>query len=266
MKFKIVFVLSLLSLCPPLLAEESISDATFISLTRRPTSLKKLPTNVSIVTAKQIESIGAKSIDQVLQLLPSVDVSRTGSEGTFSSIRMRGAPKSSQVQIVVDDQPYGGVSGDQLVDLSRISVENIERIEVVRGASSILYGPNTVGGVIHIITKQHSAEGSSVSVGYERGSFDTNILRGQVGAQSGLTDAYASYSKLKSDGFQENGDTENENGSANIGFSFPSGARIGLQFSRNEQHACRCHSGDGDSHLGLGRTYRARGRQSHEKS
>ncbi len=218
-------------------AEESIPDETFLSLTRRPTSIKKLPTNVSVVTAQQIEDLGAKSIDQVLQLLPSVDVSRTGTEGSFSSIRMRGAPKSAQVQIVVDDQPYGGVSGDQLVDISRIPVENIERIEVVRGASSILYGPNTVGGVIHIMTKQHTSDTPMLSIGHEIGSFNSHSIREQVGASSGLTDVHATYSQYKTDGYQENGDSENSNGSANVGLSFPNGSRIGLQFARNEQHA-----------------------------
>lgn len=233
MKSKLLLVVCLTAcLSFPLSAEDM-----FLSLTRRPTPVESLPTNIDVMHADEIEQLRAQSLADVIGLMTSVNTSRSGSEGLFSSIRLRGAPSSAQVQIVIDDQPYGGVSADQLVDLSRIPVSHIERIEIVRGGSSVLYGANTTGGVIHIITKQHSREGGRASVGYERRSFDTDVERYEVGGKTSFVDTMATYTRFQSDGFQRNGDVEDTNSTANVGMSFGNGGRIALQVAHNDHKA-----------------------------
>ena len=141
-----------------------------------------------------------------------MDVQRTGSVGTFSTVRMRGTPGSAQVKIVIDDQPYGGFQADQNIDLSQIPLDNVEKIEIVRGGSSVLYGANTTGGVIHVFTKKQPDGKVEANVGYEARSYDTHIYRGDAGVDTGRTYARATYDHLETDGFQSNSDANMDHG------------------------------------------------------
>jgi outer membrane cobalamin receptor len=189
--------------------------------------MDQLPTNISALTEQQIKESGAQTLDQVLNLLPAVDVQRSGTLGAFSTVRLRGVPSSAQVQIVVDDQPLGGVS-TQFVDASQIPVENIERVEVVRGGSSVLYGTNTIGGVIHIITKKRIDEKPSVGVGFQAGSFGAKIYKAEAGGVLSRFDGFATVSHYRTDGFQQNSEAKNTTGTGAAGYSFPNGARISV--------------------------------------
>src|SRR4051812_17579388 len=101
--------LAMLLLLSPLLQaaaqDDETNDPTFVSLTRRPDHVSKLPANISILTAKDIEESGAKSLDQVIERAVGVQVNHSGSLGTFSTMRLRGVPSSAQVAVIIDDQP-----------------------------------------------------------------------------------------------------------------------------------------------------------------
>jgi outer membrane receptor protein involved in Fe transport len=141
-------------------------------------------------------------------------------------------PTSAQVQVLVDDRPVGGVS-TQFTDLSQIPAENIERIEIVRGGSSVLYGANTIGGVIHVITKRHrDEERARSSIGWETGSFKTHIYRADLGAKARGFDGYVNASRYFTNGFQQNADGDNFSAAGNGGYSFDNGARVSLDLSR----------------------------------
>lgn len=226
MKKRLALALSCLLFVP--LRAVTAEDTQFLSLTRDPVPLSKLPTNVSVMTEADIRRTGAETLDQAIDRLPGVDVYRTGTVGSFATVRLRGVPASAQTQLVIDDQPIGGVS-NQFIDLARFPVDNIERIEVVRGASSVLYGANTIGGVIHVITKRRTADGAGASLGFEAGSFDTNIVRASAGGMSGRWDAFGTFTHYRSDGFQKNGGSEDLTGSLSSGYSFGGGARVGLE-------------------------------------
>lgn len=218
------------NITPQLAHAESNEDQTFISMTRRPTKTENLPTNVSVITNKDIENSGAKTLTDLLDTLPSLIVSRSGSLGTLSTIRMQGVPASNQVQIVIDDQPIGGVS-IQEINADLIPVEEIEHIEVVRGGSSVLYGANTIGGVIHIFTKHQKKNGKEASLGYETGSFKTNIFKASAGAGNDKASGYINLSSLDTNGFQENSNVRGKNGLFNMDFYLPNGHHLGTDFS-----------------------------------
>jgi outer membrane cobalamin receptor len=128
------------------------NDDAFVSLTRSPENPDNLPTNISVVTRQDIAKSGATTVADLLDFVTSVDVGRSGSLGSSSFVRMRGVPSANQVQVLVDDQPIGG-SSIQNINLTLLPVDNIDRIEIVRGGASVLYGANSVGGIVHIITK-----------------------------------------------------------------------------------------------------------------
>lgn len=206
-------------------------DSTFLSLTRTSRPVREMPSNVSQMTGEEIQATGAKTVAELLDFMPAVVLSRSGGLGRFASVRVRGVPSSSQVQVVVDDRPLGGVS-NQFIDLSLIPVENIDRIELVRGGSSVLYGANTIGGVVHIITKSRREHGWDAEVGLETRSHQTRIVRGTAGAAAGLVDGFVTLNRYRTDGFQQNSDAENVSGSANVGLSFDNGSRLSADFLR----------------------------------
>ncbi|MCB4756487.1 MAG: TonB-dependent receptor [Elusimicrobia bacterium] len=229
MKTHVLLFVSLLTWVMPAVgwgAEDESQDAPFISLTRRSMPLSKIPTNVSYLTSKDIKDSGATSIDEVLPLLPSVDVVKSGTLGTFSTVRLRGVPSSAETQVIVDDEPLGGVSA-QFIDLSQIPLDNIERIEVVRGGSSVLYGANTIGGVIHVITKKALEGRPQLAVGGDVKSFDTRVYRGRLGGTFKRIDGLTTLRHYRTDGFQHNSDAKSTALTGDLGYSFLNGIRLG---------------------------------------
>lgn len=216
---------------PPLYSKEK---PVFTSLTRRGTLVSKLPTNITTITAEQIEKTGATNLTEVLDKAPSIDISQSGSLGSLASVRIRGVPTSNQVQILVDDQPLGGVS-IQNIDISLIPVEDIEKIEIVRGGQSVLYGANAIGGIIHIHTKKQKEDGVSLDLGAEGRSHKTEIYKVQAGARGSKADAFVTHNQFRTDGYQQNSDARNHYYAGNVGVSFANGSRLGGEFSYTDQ-------------------------------
>ncbi|MFA5143173.1 MAG: TonB-dependent receptor [Candidatus Omnitrophota bacterium] len=114
------------------------------------------PRRIEVITRADIEASGAKDLSDVLTNLPSVDITDYGGLGAQKSVRMRGA-NPAQVLIMIDSRPLNSPRDGQ-VDLSSIPLDNIDRIEVVYGPSSSLYGSQAMGGTINIITKEPPKE------------------------------------------------------------------------------------------------------------
>jgi len=232
-----VSVLMLIGSGQTFVQAQNLEEDSFITLTRRKANLKRIPSNTTIITADQIKESGAITLAEVLEKATGVDTSGGGSLGSFTTVRMRGVPNSSQVLLVIDDQIAGGVSANQNIDMGQFSVKNIERIEIVRGGSSVLYGANTTGGVIHIITKKQGKDAVSASLGGEVGSHATNSEYGEFGFRQGKMDGYVQYDQYNSKGYQQNSESEHKQASANFGFSFSNGSRISLQVSQLDHDA-----------------------------
>jgi outer membrane receptor protein involved in Fe transport len=215
------------ALCLPVRAEEDV----FVSLTRDAARASEMPTNVSVVTAEDIRRSGALTLADALESLPSVDVLETAVPGQYSAVRLRGVPSSNQVQVVVDDQPLGGVFLQDL-DIGQIPAEDIERVEIVRGGASALYGANTLGGVVHVITKKAQGDKALTSLGYEARSFDTRVQKGELRLPGRKTDGYAGFARKRTGGFQSNSDGDNLSASGGLGHSFENGARLAVEASR----------------------------------
>jgi len=208
-------------------------NVAFISLTRRPTLESKLPTNVSRINGDDIRRSGAANAAEALRLVPGVDLQKTGDVGTFTKVRIRGVPASNQVQVIVDDQPVGGVSVQE-INLALIPVENIERIEVIRGGSSILYGANAMGGLIHIITK-NGFNAPGVSLGYESRSHNTEILSANAGASVGGWNALVTGNRIASNGYVEHSDLDGRTATGKLGYRWENGAGIEGSTSYTDQ-------------------------------
>ncbi|MFN0117134.1 MAG: TonB-dependent receptor plug domain-containing protein [Elusimicrobiota bacterium] len=220
----------------PLEAKESNFDETFISMTRAPLPLTKIPSNTSVITSKQIKDRGAITLSDVLDSIPGIDLTKNGSLGSFTAMRMRGSPASAQVQLVIDDQPIGGVS-NQFIDLSQVSADMIERVEVVRGASSVLYGANTIGGVIHVITKKSKDPLPTAYLNGEVRSYRTKIGQIHAGGEKNNFDFLIGMNQYTTDGFQQNSGAENTSFHSNLGYAFQGGSYLGAQFRKTDQES-----------------------------
>ncbi len=180
-------------------------DEYVVTATRTMKQLQEVPASVSVVTAKDIEEKNILSVADAVQTLPGVFKSQAAPTSAMAvagnGISMRGFT-SEDILVLVDGMQMNTAYGND-VNWEMIPVENIERIEVVRGAGSSLYGGRAVGGVIHIITKDNNkAKGAKVNAVVNYGSNSTwkKALYADVKANDKLSFGIG-YENNKSDGF-----------------------------------------------------------------
>jgi vitamin B12 transporter len=141
-------------------------DAVTVTASRLSEPSGESPPAVSVVTRADMASRGATTVAQALGVVPGLGLSDKGPEGSQISVTLRGST-TNQVLVLVDGvRVNDALTG--LVDLSSIPLDSVERIEVLRGGGSSLYGGDAVGGVVNIITKKKS---SPLNLSFENGSY-----------------------------------------------------------------------------------------------
>jgi len=136
-----------------ILPEEESFDLgeVVITATKTPHLLKETPGTITIITEEEIKNKNVKDIGDILQDIAGVKILRYGGVGSQSTINLRGL-FSTHTLVLIDGMPINSPDTGS-VDLSQIPVDNIERIEIIKGPFSALYGANAVSGVVNIITK-----------------------------------------------------------------------------------------------------------------
>ncbi|MBI4278545.1 MAG: TonB-dependent receptor, partial [Armatimonadetes bacterium] len=134
---------------------------------KRPQVRGTSPASVSVITAAEMERLGARTVGDALAHLPEVTVLSYGSYGALNTLSIRGAG-ATQVLVLLDGMPVTGLLTGT-VDLRTLPVEGVERIEVLRGPFSALHGSGALGGVVNIVSRTRVAPRLSGSYG----SFDT---------------------------------------------------------------------------------------------
>lgn len=148
-------------------------DKMVITGTRTKRLLEDNPSNVSLITNERINSAPLTNISDVLLSEPSVIVRRSVgmAEGIPSDISMRGVPgavAATRTLVLVDGIPTNA-AGTPFLILNEIPIESIDRVEIVRGPYSNLYGPNAFGGVVNIITKKPQ---NGIHAGFSLGGYN----------------------------------------------------------------------------------------------
>lgn len=144
-----------------------------VTATRRPTTIQNAPAVVDVITEEEIAQIPAVNLKQVLQTLTGIYAFEPQGSGivTPQDIRLRGTFGTERVLLLVDGQPFDDPYTNYWY-MSQVPLEAIQRIEVVRGPFSALYGTGALGGVIHIITKDGWGEkGAKASAGIRVGDY-----------------------------------------------------------------------------------------------
>lgn len=124
--------------------------------------------NVTVINAKQIQQMGAINLAQILRHYAGLQIQDLYGDGSQVQLSMSGFGDNSlsNVKVLIDGVPINNPDLGSL-DLNRVAVQNIDRIEIFTGSSAILFGDGAVGGVIDIITKK--AEKIFRACGYRRG-------------------------------------------------------------------------------------------------
>ena len=196
-----------------------------VTAERNPQPVSQSPSAITVISREQIAAKKSFDISDLIRLTPGVSTAQTGSQGKGISVFLRGA--NSNHTLVLIDGVRANSPADGRFDFGTILAENIERIEVLRGPQSALYGSDAIGGVINIISRRGEGPLQS-SGGLEFGSDSLQkqvvAVRGGVG-RGGLS---FSATRLGSDGQTANDDLKNLG--ANLRFDAPIGEKSNLAF------------------------------------
>ncbi|MFZ2225661.1 MAG: TonB-dependent receptor, partial [Candidatus Deferrimicrobium sp.] len=185
--------------------EPVLTEPVVVTATRIEEKVSEQASSVSVVTREDMERKSPSLAGDVLQGIPGVDVQRTGSLGGLENIKIRGG-KSTHTLVMIDGFPVNSPSSGEF-DISALPVSGFERVEVVRGAQSALYGSNAMSGVVNFLPRK-GEEGRRYGVGLSGGSFSTLQWSGfGEGAGKG-GNLHLGVSGLKSDGTLPNDDTD----------------------------------------------------------
>lgn len=161
-------------------AEESTEDRIVVKGSRLDQVLTETGSSVSIITAEEIDRLGIDFAQDAIALAPGITVNSNGAFGGAASVRIRGAG-SEQTLVLIDGVPVNDTtSPGGGFDFGRLDTENIDRIEILKGPQSTLWGTDAIGGVVSITTKvpQSGLGGTAFA---EYGSYET--YRGGVSVE-----------------------------------------------------------------------------------
>lgn len=129
-------------------------EPLIVTSTRVPTDIERTGSSISVITEEEIEEKQTRQVLDVLVTSPGISVSQFGPRGTSSTLRMRGLP-GQYVTVLIDGVKVSDPSRRQnSFDFSQLQTAGIDRIEVMRGSQSVLYGGEAVAGAVNIVTKK----------------------------------------------------------------------------------------------------------------
>ena len=207
-----------------------------ISATKTPVPVTQLTSAVEVITEEDLKRRQMKTVADVLRLSQGLTVFSTGGPGTTTSVRIRGS-SSAQVLVLIDGAIMNSATAGNF-DFANLTTDNIERIEILRGAQSMLWGSDAMGGVINITTKR-GRNGPNISGFSEYGSF--NSIRGgaSLAGKKGPVDFSGSISRWDTTSFSainyrrgasERDGYHNWQGSVRLGVDLPKEGRMEFDF------------------------------------
>jgi vitamin B12 transporter len=196
--------------------ETAESEPVVVSATRFDIPLDQSPASVSVISSEDLEQKQIERVSDALRQVPGLSVVQTGVAGQLTSVFTRGL-RSEHTQVLIDGVPINqGLQG--AFNFADLTTDDIDRIEVVRGPQSTLYGPRALAGVIQIFTKQ--GEGSpGIQSSAEGGSYDTFRESLQSDGKIGQFDYSVGASRIDTDNARPNNQYRNSAAIANVGWS-----------------------------------------------
>lgn len=183
----------------PLMAQETVLQPIVIVGGLTPIEEQALGRSYTVIGPEVIETGKPAYVADILRQVPGLAVSQSGSPGNITQVRVRGS-EANHVLVLIDGVPVSETSTGE-VDLGRLQIANVERIEVLRGPQSAFWGANAMAGVVNIITKGGERSGPRVTVGSELGSDGTVMGSALVQAGQDNFDGAVSLDMRHTEGF-----------------------------------------------------------------
>jgi vitamin B12 transporter len=232
MKHFVIFLALLIGLILiptfPYAQEKEITlEKVVVTATRVETPIEEIASSITVISSKEIERKQKTTVLETLRNIPGLDVVQTGGVGSHTSIFLRGTNSEHTLVMIDGVEVNDPISPGRSYDFAHLTVDNIERIEIIRGPQSTLYGSDAIGGVVNIITKKGegkpkfflSAEGGTFTTFRET----TGISGGNkwVNYSLGLSrfDTEGISAASKKDGNYERDSYENTSLSTRLGFT-----------------------------------------------
>ena len=167
-------------------AQEKTLEAITVTASRTDVSLQETGSSISIIDREAIVNSNAISVSELLRSVPGLHINQQGSKGAVTQLRVRGA-EANHVLVLIDGVEANDVAQAGEFNFTHLLTDQIERIEVVRGPQSALWGSDALAGVVNIITIADNDPGERASVIMEAGSFGSQRAGASWQQQSGTS-------------------------------------------------------------------------------
>ncbi|MBI4421168.1 MAG: TonB-dependent receptor, partial [Gemmatimonadetes bacterium] len=167
-----------------------------VTATRVPTSRASVASTVTVIPGEVLRAQGVRYVADALRLVPGAAVAQNGSFGAVTSLFLRGG-ESDYVKVLVDGVPLNAAGG--AIDLGGLTADNVDRIEIVAGPTSVLYGSDAVAGVVQIFTRRGRGPGA-VETGFRAGTYGSRMLEAALSGGRDDLDYSFSASRFTTDG------------------------------------------------------------------
>jgi len=205
-----------------------------VTATRSPIAAGRAPASISVITGEQLRREGITTVNDALRQVPGVSVVQTGSYGGQTSLFIRGG-ESKFAKVLIDGVPVNDAGG--AFDFSTLSTDNLDRIEIVRGPASVLYGSDAVAGVIQLFTRPGTG-GTHVDLSGRGGGFGSYDADGAVRGANEVLNYSIAGARHSTDGIQRfNSQYRQDVASALVGArSSVADAKLSLRYSDDNLH------------------------------
>lgn len=213
---------------------EPLSSNVVVTASTQPTELVQTPAPVDIIGRNEVDQRQAVLLPDLLSTQTGISLARTGPIGGLTTIFVDGG-NSSFTKVLIDGTPVNLPGGD--FDFSNITLDNVDKVEVVHGAESALYGTDAMSGVVQIVSHRGTTRVPEISLFTEGGSFSSARGGVQVSGLLGKFDYSTAGSCFHTDGQGTNDADLNRAFAGNLGYSFSDTNQVRLTFRSNASFA-----------------------------
>ncbi|MDN5053466.1 TonB-dependent receptor plug domain-containing protein [Aliarcobacter butzleri] len=225
-----------------LFSTDTLETITVTSATKTEQSIKDVTSNIDVITAEDIEARKFKTVVEALNSLSSVSISNNGGIGQTTSVYLRGMD-ANRTLVLVDGIRFNDITTPKAsANIEHLMINDIERIEVIKGAQSSIWGADASAGVINIITKS-AQKGTHGSASVEYGRYDSKISKANISHKTDDFDARLAVSRVDTDGFSaispnkssdakkyEDDGYENTTANLKLGYNFDQNNRVSTSY------------------------------------
>ena len=192
-------------------------DSVLVTANRVPTSFSEIGRSIEVINQKEIRQLPVSTIQDLLEHASGIDVKQRGTEGVQADVSIRGGSFEQTLILIDGIKLVDPQTGHHNMNLP-VSLDQVERVEILKGQGSRIHGANAFSGVINIITKKNAENNLHLNLQGGENSFYKLGLNGSVKFKN--TNHHISFSKTQSDGYKFNTGFENYNFSINNSFNF----------------------------------------------